>query len=47
MISLACSRAWVVSRPVNEASEWVLPYAGSTRDRIRSSMKSSDRPDAV
>lgn len=47
MISRASSRKPVVCRPVPELSVWVLPYRGSTAVRIRSSMKSSERPDAV
>jgi hypothetical protein len=47
MTARACSRSSVVRRPVAEASVWVLPYIGSTCSRMKSSMKPSERPDAV
>ena len=47
MIWRASSRSRLVARPVPELSVWVLAYRGSTCSRMVSSMKSSDRPDAV
>lgn len=47
MVRRASSRSRVVCRPVPELSVWVLAYSGSTWSRMKSSMKSRDRPDAV
>ena len=47
MIRRASSRSRVVARPVPELSVWVFAYRGSTSSRMKSSMKSSDRPEAV
>jgi len=47
MIRRASSRSRVVARPVPELSVRVLAYRGSTCSRMKSSMKSSDRPEAV
>ena len=47
MIRRASSRSRLVCRPVPELSVWVLAYSGSTASRMKSSMKSIDRPDAV
>ena len=47
MMRRASSRSRVVCRPVPELSVWVLAYRGRTASRMKSSMKSSDRPDAV
>ena len=47
IISRASSRSLVVRSPVPELSVWVFAYHGSTASRIKSSMKSSDLPDAV
>ena len=47
MMARACSRSSVVRRPVAEASVCVLAYIGSTCSRMKSSMKPSERPDAV
>jgi hypothetical protein len=43
----ASSRSLLVCRPVPELSVWVLAYLGSTASRMKSSMKSSDLPEAV
>jgi hypothetical protein len=47
MVARASSRIAVVWRPVADASVCVLPYSGSTRSRMKSSTKRSDRPEAV
>ena len=47
MTARACSRSSVVRRPVADASVCVLAYIGSTCSRMKSSMKPSERPDAV
>ena len=47
MIWRASSRSRLVARPGPEVLVWVLAYRGSTCSRMTSSMKSSDRPDAV
>jgi hypothetical protein len=47
MIRRASSRSRVVCSPVPELSVCVFAYRGSTCSRMKSSMKSSDRPDAV
>jgi hypothetical protein len=47
MIRRASSRSRVVASPVPELSVWVLAYCGSTASRMKSSTKSSDRPDAA
>ncbi len=47
MIRRASSRKRVVCRPVVEVSVWVLAYSGSTSSRMKSSMKPSERPEAV
>ena len=43
----ASSRSRVVWSPVPLASVWVFAYRGSTSCRMKSSMKSRLRPDAV
>jgi len=47
MIARASSRKRPVCRPVPEVSVCVLAYSGITSSRIKSSMKASDRPEAV
>ena len=47
IIRRASSRSQPVARPVPELSVCVFAYRGSTVSRMKSSMKSSDLPDAV
>ena len=47
IIFRASSRSRVVCRPVPELSVCVLAYRGRTASRMKSSMKSSDRAEAV
>ncbi len=47
MIRRASSRSRVVCSPVPLASVWVFAYRGRTSVRMKSSMKSRLRPDAV
>ena len=47
MIRRASSRRAVVRRPVEDASVCVLAYVGNTVSRMKSSMKDSERPEAV
>jgi len=47
MVRRASSRNLVVCRPVPDDSVWVLPYKGRTASRMKSSMKASERPEAV
>jgi hypothetical protein len=46
-IRRASSRIMVVRWPVPDDSVWVLAYQGRTSSRMKSSMNSSDRPEAV
>ena len=46
-IRRASSRRRIVWRPVADDSVCVFAYSGSTSLRMKSSMKLSDRPDAV
>jgi len=47
IIRRASSRRRLVCSPVPELSVCVFAYRGSTASRMKSSMKSSDRPEAV
>ena len=47
MMRRASSRRRIVWRPVADDSVCVFAYSGSTSSRMKSSMKLSERPDAV